>query len=42
MQTLQNFIDGELVNSVEGISRAANLLKQIVLVEPPDWKPANI
>jgi sugar phosphate isomerase/epimerase len=31
-----------LVNSVEGISRAANLLKQIVLVEPPDWKPANI
>lgn len=31
-----------LVNSIEGISRAANLLKQIVLVEPPDWKPANI
>jgi sugar phosphate isomerase/epimerase len=31
-----------LVNSVEGIGRAANLLKQIVLVEPPDWKPANI
>jgi sugar phosphate isomerase/epimerase len=31
-----------LVNSVEGVGRAANLLKQIVLVEPPDWKPANI
>jgi sugar phosphate isomerase/epimerase len=31
-----------LVNSVEGVARAADLLKQIVLVEPPDWKPANI
>jgi sugar phosphate isomerase/epimerase len=31
-----------LVNSVEGVGRAANLLKQIVLVESPDWKPANI
>jgi sugar phosphate isomerase/epimerase len=31
-----------LVNSVEGVGRAANLLKQIVLVEAPDWKPANI
>jgi sugar phosphate isomerase/epimerase len=31
-----------LVNSVEGVGRAADLLKQIVLVEPPDWKPANI
>jgi sugar phosphate isomerase/epimerase len=31
-----------LVNSVEGVGRAADLLKQIVLVEPPDWRPANI
>jgi sugar phosphate isomerase/epimerase len=31
-----------LVNSVEGVGRAADLLKQIVLVEQPDWKPANI
>ena len=31
-----------LVNSVEGVGRAADLLKQLVLVEPPDWKPANI
>jgi sugar phosphate isomerase/epimerase len=31
-----------LVNSVEGVGRAARLLKQIVLVEPPDWTPANI
>jgi sugar phosphate isomerase/epimerase len=31
-----------LVNSVEGVRRAAELLKQIVLVEQPDWKPANI
>jgi hypothetical protein len=30
------------VNSVEGVGRAARLLKQIVLVEPPDWTPANI
>jgi len=30
------------VNSVEGVGRAADLLKQIVLVEAPDWKPANI
>jgi sugar phosphate isomerase/epimerase len=31
-----------LVNSVEGVGRAADLLKQVVLAEPPDWKPANI
>jgi sugar phosphate isomerase/epimerase len=31
-----------LVNSVEGVGRAADLLKRIVLVEPPDWRPANI
>jgi len=31
-----------LVNSVEGVSRAATLLKQVVLVEQPDWKPAAI
>jgi sugar phosphate isomerase/epimerase len=31
-----------LVNSVEGVGRAADLLKQIVLAEAPDWKPANI
>ena len=31
-----------LVNSVEGVGRAADLLKHIALVEPPDWKPENI
>ena len=31
-----------LVNSIEGVGRAATLLKQVVLVEPADWKPANI
>ena len=31
-----------LVNSVEGVSRAATLLKQVALVEQPDWKPAAI
>jgi sugar phosphate isomerase/epimerase len=31
-----------LVNSIEGVRRAATLLKQVVLVEPADWKPANI
>ena len=31
-----------LVNSVEGVGRAAALLKQVVLVEQPDWKPASI
>jgi hypothetical protein len=31
-----------LVNSIEGVRRAATLLKEVVLVEPADWKPANI
>jgi sugar phosphate isomerase/epimerase len=31
-----------LVNSGEGVRRAAYLLKQVVLTEQPDWKPANI
>ena len=31
-----------LVNSIEGVRRAATLLKQVVLVEPADWKPADI
>lgn len=31
-----------LLNSVEGVGRAAALLKQTVLVEPADWKPADI
>jgi sugar phosphate isomerase/epimerase len=31
-----------LLNSVEGVRRAATLLKAVVLVEPADWKPANI
>ena len=31
-----------LVNSVEGVGRAADLLKQVLLAEAPDWKPANI
>ena len=31
-----------LVNSVEGVRRAATLLKQVALVEQPDWKPAAI
>ena len=31
-----------LVNSLEGVGRAARLLKQVALVEAPDWKPADI
>ena len=31
-----------LVNSVEGVSRAADLLKKVALVEPADWTPANV
>jgi sugar phosphate isomerase/epimerase len=31
-----------LVNSVEGVGRAADLLKQVLLAAAPDWKPANI
>jgi sugar phosphate isomerase/epimerase len=31
-----------LVNSVEGVSRAATLLRQVMLDAPADWKPANI
>jgi hypothetical protein len=31
-----------LVNSVEGVGRATDLLKQVVLVEPPDWTPADV
>jgi sugar phosphate isomerase/epimerase len=31
-----------LVNSVEGVRRATDLLKHVALVEPPDWTPANV
>jgi sugar phosphate isomerase/epimerase len=31
-----------LVNSVEGVSRAARLLQRVALVEAPDWKPADV
>ncbi|MFF0905592.1 UNVERIFIED_CONTAM: sugar phosphate isomerase/epimerase [Kocuria sp. CPCC 205316] len=31
-----------LVNSIEGVTRAASMLKQVVLVEAPDWRPASI
>jgi sugar phosphate isomerase/epimerase len=31
-----------LVNSVEGVGRAADLLKQVVLVEAADWTPADV
>jgi sugar phosphate isomerase/epimerase len=31
-----------LVNSVEGVSRAAEMLKRVVLLEAPDWKPADV
>ena len=31
-----------LVNSVEGVGRAADRLKQVLLAAAPDWKPANI
>jgi hypothetical protein len=31
-----------LVNSVEGVTRAADLLKRVALVETPDWKPAAV
>ncbi len=31
-----------LLNSMEGVRRAATLLKQVVLEAPADWRPANI
>ena len=31
-----------LVNSVEGVGRTTDLLEQLVLVERPDWEPADI
>jgi sugar phosphate isomerase/epimerase len=31
-----------LVNSAEGVTRAATLLQRVVLADPPDWKPADI
>jgi sugar phosphate isomerase/epimerase len=31
-----------LVNSIEGVGRAAELLRQVALVEPPDWTPAQV
>jgi sugar phosphate isomerase/epimerase len=31
-----------LVNSVEGVGRAAALLEQVALVELPDWTPAEV
>lgn len=31
-----------LVNSVEGVGRAATLLKEVALVRAPDWTPAKI
>jgi sugar phosphate isomerase/epimerase len=31
-----------LVNSVEGVTRAAQMLNRVVLHEGPDWKPADI
>ena len=31
-----------LVNSVEGVGRAADLLQQIALVDPPDWTSAKV
>lgn len=34
--------EDSLVNSVEGVGRAADLLKQVVLKAAPDWSPANV
>jgi sugar phosphate isomerase/epimerase len=30
------------VNSVEGVTRAADMLRRIVLFDTPDWKPADV
>jgi sugar phosphate isomerase/epimerase len=34
--------EDSLVNSLEGVAKAADLLKRVILVDEPDWKPANI
>jgi sugar phosphate isomerase/epimerase len=34
--------EDSLVNSVEGVSKAADLLNQVILRDAPDWAPANI
>ncbi|SNT10377.1 sugar phosphate isomerase/epimerase family protein [Rhodococcoides kyotonense] len=31
-----------LVNSVEGVGKAATLLRQVALVDAPDWQPADV
>jgi sugar phosphate isomerase/epimerase len=31
-----------LVNSVEGVTRAAQMLRRAALLEAPDWKPADV
>jgi sugar phosphate isomerase/epimerase len=31
-----------LVNSVEGVTRAAQILRRVALLEAPDWKPADV
>jgi sugar phosphate isomerase/epimerase len=34
--------EDSLVNSVEGVGKAADLLKQVILVDAPDWTPASV
>jgi sugar phosphate isomerase/epimerase len=34
--------EDSLVNSVEGVGKAADLLKQVMLVDAPDWTPATV
>jgi sugar phosphate isomerase/epimerase len=34
--------EDSLVNSVEGVGKAADLLKQVMLVDAPDWTPASV
>jgi sugar phosphate isomerase/epimerase len=31
-----------LVNSLEGVTRAAEMLKRVALLQAPDWKPADV
>ncbi len=34
--------EDSLVNSVEGVGKAADLLKQVILTDAPDWVPASV
>ena len=39
---METMHEDTLVSAREGVARAAALLRRVVLVEAPDWAPADI